>query len=1254
MNTDDVKVVGSKLPQILGVKERIQCLFGVRVVLPPNHADFLNRGDRSNDFEESRCANIHLSSEASSENVQKAKNYISSLTAEEEESDTFTIRVSEPQLTMLIENRDTIEQCSQAVLELDREADILRVYGKVDSVKSAQLLIEMLLSKSDGDTPTNTRITVNTSDESKGNAEVSTSAENAPESEPEVQPLRDLTNNENIVCYSENLRTLVSEDDSSLQTDGEPLTCNSFVHVGFSENIPKRGCDSVQMGELDDVSDLTVDTKFQDDFSTQLDAQHIDTQFTHLHLSSPHSELKSSSDEEVERLHSGVEYGGKVEFALKLGYTENQLATVINKLGHEASQNEILSELIKLGKCGVPDEESRHDQDCEPASTEGNARPAPLSPHHRSPDTIGRELELVDKFRPVVIDGSNVAMSHGNKEVFSCRGIELAVEWFRMRGHTEITVFVPLWRKETSRPDSKIKDQHILMNLEKEKVLVFTPARRIGGKRVVCYDDRFILKLAAETGGIVVSNDNYRDLLNEDPEYRKVVEERLLMYSFVNDRFMPPDDPLGRHGPSLDNFLSREPTVPVPLPPVCPYGSKKCTYGNKCKFYHPERGNLPQKTVTEALAEQTKQKMQDLMERGSKSVEGDKKKVPIRKQPVKQKMSLQRTRSLVPVEPIANRPPPDFRELAADNPPLPKLEQISQSSEMTEKWKSYDDKLTGYRKKMEQAEQEEKQRQEEGTSSDAELSTLRAPQTSESLHTSLTGDHVSSRSSSPLQRNSPTQPIKPQEQFLSGHLLLAKKLSDEAADKKVRQKVSEERDHNRTPPSDLQQSRGALHRCNSPLAQYSQPQSQHVSHQMLSTEQQTQPRHQKLSRQLSLQGANDPRTHRSLHQQLSYDPRYSSQQAYQKRAQPIQGRQGYYDLRSSDNFGNVNVGCLDSGIMHQMQNIPQDTRSCNEPFFSGTSSRHLNVEHATLARMQSAPEVPQLRSAAAAPPIARMVRQNSNSDTQLHIIGGEMEQPDYNLSEFQGARSEYQQGDNYYVPRGSGFEVPHQSAVSQFNRGFTHSAQTFHQGQVYAQPQKHHAGNTTWSFGDQGFSPGPIKPPASFLGFQRHAPVHHSRSYQMVHSRPTQSKDTYTDRDPNFHTGILTQREDDIWGPSTAPTSSSSSSVFSQNFSQGDNRFGDIPRSQSGMASQISEQTRSQVGPSHTSSSSQSRVMADASSKSSPLVAEDAPIQRNDPRYSLYYHLCGLFPEPKVRAIMNQHPDQTDPQELCAYIIGAK
>ena len=138
----------------------------------------------------------------------------------------------------------------------------------------------------------------------------------------------------------------------------------------------------------------------------------------------------------------------------------------------------------------------------------------------------------------------------------------------------------------------------------------------VGGRKVVCYDDRYILKLASENDGIVVSNDNYRDLTNENPEYKKVVKERLLMYSFVNDRFMPPDDPLGRHGPSLDNFLRKSKfKTSDSSPPLCSYG-KKCTYGNKCKYYHPERNNSQsQKTVTERLVEQAKQNLLEVKSR---------------------------------------------------------------------------------------------------------------------------------------------------------------------------------------------------------------------------------------------------------------------------------------------------------------------------------------------------------------------------------------------------------------------------------------------------------------------------------------------------------------------------------------------------------------------------------------------------------------------------------------------------------------
>ncbi|XP_075691871.1 putative ribonuclease ZC3H12B [Rhinoderma darwinii] len=291
------------------------------------------------------------------------------------------------------------------------------------------------------------------------------------------------------------------------------------------------------------------------------------------------------------------EYQAKMDFALKLGYNGEQIQAVLNKLGADALINDILAELVRLGNKGESETQSSGGTVSSSLVPRGPCTKEIASPKLSLEDEV---VDNTDNLRPIVIDGSNVAMSHGNKEVFSCRGIQLAVEWFLEKGHKDITVFVPAWRKEQSRPDAPITDQEILRNLEKEKILVFTPSRRVQGRRVVCYDDRFIVKLSFDSDGIIVSNDNYRDLQNEKPEWKKFIEERLLMYSFVNDKFMPPDDPLGRHGPSLENFLRKKPVVPEHKKQPCPYG-KKCTYGHKCKYYHPERANQPLRSVADEL-----------------------------------------------------------------------------------------------------------------------------------------------------------------------------------------------------------------------------------------------------------------------------------------------------------------------------------------------------------------------------------------------------------------------------------------------------------------------------------------------------------------------------------------------------------------------------------------------------------------------------------------------------------------------------
>lgn len=293
----------------------------------------------------------------------------------------------------------------------------------------------------------------------------------------------------------------------------------------------------------------------------------------------------------------------RVDFFRKLGYSPKDVKAALRKLDPDTDTNAVLGELVRIGARAEPCISNSDNDERSPGFKNSLMPPSWTSGPSRAKSEAHVQKKNTDEaLRPIVIDGSNVAMSHGNKAIFSCRGIQLAVNFFLDRGHNSIKAFVPSWRKEQPRPDAPIRDQHILAELEKRNIIVFTPSRHVGGKRVVCYDDRFIVKLASESEGVIVSNDTYRDLQGENPEWKKCIEERLLMYSFVNDKFMPPDDPLGRHGPTLDNFLRKKPLPTEQKKQLCPY-DKKCTYGIKCKYYHPERTNQSYLSVADELRE---------------------------------------------------------------------------------------------------------------------------------------------------------------------------------------------------------------------------------------------------------------------------------------------------------------------------------------------------------------------------------------------------------------------------------------------------------------------------------------------------------------------------------------------------------------------------------------------------------------------------------------------------------------------------
>jgi len=165
---------------------------------------------------------------------------------------------------------------------------------------------------------------------------------------------------------------------------------------------------------------------------------------------------------------------------------------------------------------------------------------------------VGQPQDKVEgSLRPIVIDGSNVAMSHGKDSVFSAKGIELVVNFFIARGHKKVVAFVPHFRSKYNMSS----DRELLEQLYKSGTLVYTPSREVGCTRISSYDDAFILDYAAMHGGVVITRDNYRDLAHEKPEWLEVVRNRILMPTFVGDDIMFPFDPLGRRGPNLNKFL---------------------------------------------------------------------------------------------------------------------------------------------------------------------------------------------------------------------------------------------------------------------------------------------------------------------------------------------------------------------------------------------------------------------------------------------------------------------------------------------------------------------------------------------------------------------------------------------------------------------------------------------------------------------------------------------------------------------------
>jgi hypothetical protein len=554
-------------------------------------------------------------------------------------------------------------------------------------------------------------------------------------------------------------------------------------------------------------------------------------------------------------------------------------------------------------------------------------------------------------------------------------------------------------------------------------------------------------------------------------------------------------------------------------------------------------------------------------------------------------MALQRTKSLateLPSDLVSDKLPfdKDFQKLSMED-------VIKKDPEKDEKWKQYDEKLSEHRRKLEKAEHDEKMRQEEEAKKQKDLEYLKALE-----------DNSRSNTPSPSNRLSPS-PIRPQEQFLSGHLLLAKKLSDEANDSKLR-RAPEEHSYTKSPLAATQ---------SQPLVS-SPPQSTPP-----------QPQHKKLSRQYSLQGAQDPRLKPNVRQQVSFDPNmFYEQGAYSG---------GLY--RQSSNKSPVVHRPLDQSLLYRSgeENYQHSSNYGTECYTRRLKEREgafltpdsCISQHMALTRMQSAPEVQHFREQTQpiGRPIGGMMRQNSSSDTQLHIHGGETDP--FNIF----PQNPVEKASFTKRQDSMAYNIEMQNQNEQYRRSSSTIGQCHYQSDQSYSQHGSLSHDPRWSIPDQGYQ----------QGYNVH----------VDQSATTHGYQTMMNRDTSHDFTALRSRGNQIW--------QNPQYVQPTPYGIHCNPIGDPFQQQQRLSCPPNAdfQLQSQMNTPSDAFSAQSRpigVPILGAQSSASQTANYQPIPPTDKRYDMYYHLCALFPEPKVRAVMNQFPDVNNPQELCAYLIGAK
>lgn len=160
--------------------------------------------------------------------------------------------------------------------------------------------------------------------------------------------------------------------------------------------------------------------------------------------------------------------------------------------------------------------------------------------------------------KPIIIDGCNICHQYSEymspHDKFSAKGLSVTYDCLKKLGYQDQNIVMIMKRV----PQKVIEDAEILEKFENQGLLFYAPSRQVNKVNLIqSDDDLFILKTAKELDGIVLSNDQFRHQKSTHPEYKDVIEKRLIQPRFIRGKLILPDDPLGKDGPKLDEFLKK-------------------------------------------------------------------------------------------------------------------------------------------------------------------------------------------------------------------------------------------------------------------------------------------------------------------------------------------------------------------------------------------------------------------------------------------------------------------------------------------------------------------------------------------------------------------------------------------------------------------------------------------------------------------------------------------------------------------------